>query len=129
MTPEQRFWSKVDKAGECWLWTGSLHSLGYARLGVDGERVYVHRYSYELANGAIPDGLTIDHLCRVRHCVNPDHLEAVTLAENLRRSPTQPTSVNGRKRRCKRGHEFSGRDKRGFRVCNTCIALRRAVSA
>jgi hypothetical protein len=129
MTIEERLWSKVDKTGECWLWTGPLHPLGYARIQVDGERVYVHRYSYELAKGPIPYGLTIDHLCRVRHCVKPNHLEAVTLAENLRRSPTQVTTVNARKDRCIRGHKFSGRDKRGWRVCNQCIYLRRSVSA
>jgi hypothetical protein len=130
VSPVDRFWSYVDKTGECWLWTGSLHNLGYPnRFLVDGERIYPHRYSYELVHGPIPDGLTIDHLCRVRHCVNPEHLEAVTHRENLRRSPVQVTTVNARKTRCIRGHRFSGRDKRGYRVCHTCIRLRRKATA
>jgi hypothetical protein len=124
MTPE-RFWSHVDKTDSCWLWTGRLEKLGYARVRVDGEQTYAHRYSYEVHHGPIPEGLTIDHLCRIRHCVNPDHLEAVTLVENLRRSPTQVTAVNARKRRCIRGHEFSGRDSRGWRICHQCVAIRR----
>jgi hypothetical protein len=128
MTPELRFWSKVDKTDSCWLWTGALHDLGYARFSVGGLRVYVHRYSYELANGQIPEGLTIDHLCRVRHCVNPDHLEAVTHRENLRRSPIQPTTVNARKTRCPYGHLYSGRDKRGWRECRTCRSAPRRVA-
>jgi hypothetical protein len=130
MTTEERFWGKVDMTDGCWLWTGPLHSLGYARFRMDREtRVYAHRYAYELENGPIPDGLTIDHICRVRHCVNPDHLEAVTQRENLRRSPIQVSSVNSRKTHCLRGHPFSGRDNRGWRVCNTCVSLRRRVSA
>lgn len=126
MTPEERFWEKVDQTGECWLWTGPLHSLGYPqRMWIDGERIYPHRLSHELFIGPIPDGLEIDHLCRVRHCVNPDHLEAVTHAENLRRAPNQVTTTNARKERCIRGHKFSGRDKRGYRECRTCITLNR----
>lgn len=124
MTPEQRFWSKVDKTDSCWLWTGALHDLGYARFQSDGKRVYAHRYSYELVNGSIPDGLTIDHLCRVRHCVNPDHLEAVTHRENLRRSAFQVTSINASKTHCPRGHRYSGRDKRGWRECRQCQKAR-----
>lgn len=114
------FWSKVEKTDSCWLWTGSLHSLGYARAWVDGTRVYAHRYAYEETVGPIPDGLDLDHLCRVRHCVNPDHLEPVTRAENLRRSPSQVSAVNARKTHCPQGHEYSGRDKRGWRECRTC---------
>lgn len=129
MTPTERFWSRVDKTGECWLWTGPLHTLGYARFSVGGRRVYVHRYSYELARGPIPDDREIDHLCRVRHCVKPDHLEVVTHRVNVMRSPEQVTSVNARKTHCLRGHRFSGRDKRGWRVCNQCIEIRRKVTA
>jgi hypothetical protein len=123
MTPEGRFWTKVEMTDGCWLWTDSLHELGYARFWVDrNTRVYAHRYAYELKVGPIPDGMSIDHLCRVRHCVNPDHLEPVSHAENLRRSPIQPTTVNAAKTRCPYGHPYSGTDKRGWRVCNRCIA-------
>ena len=128
MTSEARFWSKVDKSGDCWLWTGRLEALGYARCRVDGERVYAHRYAYELEVGPIPDGMEIDHLCRVRHCVNPTHLEAVTHRENLRRSPIQVTSVNARKTHCPYGHPYSNRDSRGWRECGTCRSRRRLPS-
>jgi hypothetical protein len=130
MTPEQRFWSKVDSSGDCWLWTGALEPSGYARFVAEGEKVYIHRYAYEWVIGPIPEGLTIDHLCRVRHCVRPDHLEAVTHRENLRRSPTQVTTVNARKTLCPRGHQYSGRDARGWRECRECRRLLKArVSA
>lgn len=85
--PAERFWTYVDKAGpgNCWLWTGRLERNGYARFRHDGQRSGAHRYAYELEVGPIPDGLTIDHLCRVRHCVNPMHLEPVSGRENTRR--------------------------------------------
>ena len=94
-TPEQRFWPKVNKAGPaptyrpdlgpCWLWTAYLYK-GYGRFnGGQGRIVEAHRFAYELAKGAIPSGLVLDHLCRVTSCVNPDHLEPVTIAENVDR--------------------------------------------
>jgi hypothetical protein len=123
MTPEERFWSKVDITDGCWLWTGYVDKLGYARFWVDREtRVFVHRFAYESKIGPIPEGLTIDHLCRVPRCVNPDHLDPVTLRENLRRSPINPTSINLRKTRCPQGHRYSNYDKRGWRECRTCRA-------
>ncbi len=97
-TPEDRFWAKVDKhgpdgfhsqtganLGPCWLWTPPPGTGGYGRLGVDGRMVLAYRFAYELLVGPIPVGLQPDHLCRVRHCVRPDHLEPVTQAENIRR--------------------------------------------
>ena len=86
-----RFFSYVDKDGPggCWLWTGLLYPHGYAQFTVAGRNVSGHRWSYEHHFGPIPEGLSIDHVhargCRHRHCVNPDHLEAVTQAENNRR--------------------------------------------
>jgi hypothetical protein len=81
-----RFWAKVTIVGpkDCWLWTGNVDTV-YGRFWLDGRKVLAHRYSYELAKGLIPDGLHIDHLCRVQLCVNPAHLEAVTQLENNRR--------------------------------------------
>ena len=118
----------------CWLWTGPLHDLGYARFAVThNTKVYAHRYAYESKVGPIPEGLTIDHLCRVRHCVNPDHLEAVPHKVNLRRSPTQVSTINSTKTHCPRGHRYSNRDSRGWRECRKCQAFnarqRRKVTA
>jgi HNH endonuclease len=84
---ELRFFRKVQYDGEtgCWLWQGALHSAGYGFLSVGGRNQLAHRVAYRLFVGPIPDGLELDHLCRVKHCVNPAHLEPVTTAENLRR--------------------------------------------
>ncbi len=84
---EARFWVRVQKAAGCWLWTGDLNDRGYPTFALLHDRtVYAHRYAYELLVGPIPEGLTLDHLCRVPACVNPDHLEPVTKAENIRRA-------------------------------------------
>lgn len=80
-----RFWAMVEKTEDCWHWKGAISDPGYGRISVGNRLRYAHRLSYELNVGPIPDGLSIDHLCRVRDCVRPDHLEAVTLAENTRR--------------------------------------------
>ena len=69
----------------CWEWRGARTTDGYGTFSIHSKTVYAHRYSYEIHMGDIPDGLVLDHLCRVRHCVNPGHLEAVTNAENVRR--------------------------------------------
>ena len=87
-TTAERFWEKVDVGHPlgCWLWTGAL-TRDYGSFWLDGNQRPAHRYSYELLRGPIPDGLQMDHLCRVKHCVNPDHLDPVTPATNLRRAP------------------------------------------
>lgn len=78
----ERFWAKVERdPSGCWLWTASLADGGYGHFG----RWKAHRYAYETLVEPVPHGLDLDHLCRVRHCVNPSHLEPVTRAENLRR--------------------------------------------
>lgn len=84
-SPGERFWAKVDHTPTCWIWSGSRDGKGYG-LFWDGDRqVRAHRFAYELLREPIPDGLTIDHLCRVTSCVNPDHMEVVTVSENVRR--------------------------------------------
>lgn len=80
------FWAKVRKTDTCWLWFGDRKDTGYGRYKFGRKNVAAHRFTYELAKGPIPEGLEIDHLCRVRNCVNPDHLEAVTHLVNVRRS-------------------------------------------
>lgn len=79
------FWKYVDKTGECWEWIGYVSTTGYGALRKNSVPYYAHRLSYELVFGSIPDGLVIDHKCRNKICVNPEHLEAVTQRENIHR--------------------------------------------
>lgn len=87
---KKRFLSKIKKTDSCWEWTAYIHPGGYGRFGVtiapkSKKIVYAHRFSYELFNGDIPEGKVIDHLCRNRSCVNPEHLELVdTYTNNIR---------------------------------------------
>lgn len=121
----QRFVSRIeiDSRG-CWLWTGQLDNYGYGKLYIgDRRKVLAHRYSYETFIGPIPDGLQLDHLCRVRSCVNPGHLEPVTIAENIARSPIAPATINAAKTHCPQGHEYTVANTymRGTsRHCKTC---------
>lgn len=127
---EQRFWSKVDKNGPagCWLWTSALGTGGYPILWVGaGRSVRAHRFAYELLVGPVPSGLTLDHTCRTRRCVNPAHLEPCTAGENAARSPLAPYNVKARATHCKRGHAFDERNTaihNGRRECRACINLR-----
>ena len=123
IAPEQRFWSRVRKTDLCWLWLGTKTQKGYGRLIV-GYRVWpAHRYAYELLVGTVPAGLQLDHLCRNRACVNPQHLEPVTGKENTLRG-FSPAAQNARKLRCKNGHPFDIVTKNRTRQCSTCIRRR-----
>lgn len=137
--PIERLLSRINKtsgvygennqyASECWLYTGYINKLGYGTVGVRQSFVLAHRLSYEHFKGEIPDGLCIDHLCRVRSCVNPDHLEPVTPTENVMRGDSKHAK-NARKTHCKHGHSFddtnTGIDGRGRRYCKLCARDRR----
>jgi len=121
----ERFRAKYEvRANGCWEWIGALQTNGYGSFGVGaGKSMLAHRWSYEHHVGPIPDGLTIDHLCRNRRCVNPKHIEPVTIAENTRRGES-PFAKNARATHCKRGHELTADNLRtrkdGRRQCKAC---------
>lgn len=94
----------VEKTDTCWHWVGMTCSRGYGRIAYHGGLKQAHRISYELHVGPIPDGLEIDHLCRVRHCVNPEHLEPVTHKANVMRAPLSLPNVASNLTKCIEGH-------------------------
>jgi hypothetical protein len=114
----------VDENG-CWIWNRHKDRQGYGRITVNGKRGRsAYRHFYEERYGKIPQGLVLDHLCKVTSCVNPDHLEVVTVAENNRRSANCISTVNAKKTHCPNGHEYNERNtyvwrkRRHCRVCN-----------
>lgn len=126
MTPKQlqRFWNKVIKTGNCWIWTAHLNRGGYGQLKINYKTYSAHRISYTLFKDDIPKGLKLDHLCRNTACVNPEHLESVTQKENIRRGSHINKGIKNRqKTHCPKGHEYSGDnlyfDKKS-RGCRTC---------
>lgn len=128
MHDEQRFWGKVHRraADECWPWLASLDHSGYGRFWNGERQIMAHRVAYQLLVGPIPDGLVIDHLCKVRHCMNPAHLEPVTQGENIRRGRTRET--NGLKIHCPKGHPYDEANTYrldGRRYCRACRKERR----
>lgn len=125
MTRLERFWARVDKSGDCWLWTGSRSGNGYGRLWLNKHMIYAHRFAYELLVGPIPEGLQIDHLCRVRHCVNPAHLEPVTQGVNIRRG----RNWQREKSHCPQGHPYDRENTHWYRSMRYCRACDRARSA
>jgi HNH endonuclease len=127
MTLPDRLMSKVspEPNSGCWLWMGEGHTNGYGLTKHNGKTHLVRRLMYEITRGPIPDGLELDHLCRVRCCVNPTHLEAVTHQENMQRSPlSRKGSEHLRKKtHCPKGHPYDAANTykwRGRRLCREC---------
>lgn len=119
--------ARVNPDTGCWEWSGTRIGGGYASMSVSDRTRYVHRISYETFVGPIPQGTELDHLCRVRHCVNPEHLEPVSHRENVRRGTSG--AVNGARQKakthCPAGHPYAGANlylapSDGHRQCRAC---------
>jgi len=126
----KRFWKKVKKTEGCWEWTAYIRRDGYGQWGTRYMKLaplVAHRVSYCLLIGPIREGMTIDHLCRNRKCVNPEHLEMVTQRENILRG-VGLSAMNARKTHCPKGHPLSGDNlashRLPVRVCRTCASRR-----
>lgn len=116
--------ARTDRTpGGCWNWTAAIDPVsGYGRISVEGSTGYAHRVAFEILVGPIPDGLTIDHLCRNRRCVNPVHLEPVTQRENTLRG-TGLSARRAAQTHCQNGHSFDEANTYwfdGHRTCRVC---------
>lgn len=130
----ERMWAKFQRdENGCWLWTGCIMATGYGQVNLGGRSAglsVAHRAMYELIVGPVPPGLDLDHLCRVRHCVNPSHLEPVTRRVNLLRGETV-TAANAAKTHCPQGHAYDEANTiryEGKRQCRICGNDRRRES-
>lgn len=127
-----RFLNNVDdQTSNCWLWKASKYKNGYGQFFANGKPIKAHRFSYQFFKGFIQNGLQLDHLCRIRHCVNPDHLEIVTQQENIKRGMAgKLNNYLKKKTHCKNGHLLSGSNllpyylKHGKRACRVCVNIR-----
>lgn len=129
-TLSQRFHAKftVNPSSGCWEWTASRTLKGYGMIGAGSPQrglLAAHRVAFEIYVGPIPAGLQLDHLCRVRHCVNPDHLEPVSARENVRRG-FGLAAINAAKTHCPQKHEYTADNtyynpSTNRRMCRVCI--------
>ncbi len=119
----ERFWARVAVTPGCWLWQAGKSADGYGRFSYQGKSVTSHGFAYQQLVGLIPDGLELDHLCRVRECVNPSHMEPVTHKENLMRG-ISPSAIHAEQTHCAQGHPYSEDNTylrpTGTRRCKTC---------
>lgn len=119
---EPRLWAKVEKTETCWLWRGGKDGRGYGIIRAAGRLQKAHRVTYELLVGPIPEGMQIDHLCRVKGCVNPAHMEPVTGLVNTRRAYVGLV----KRSKCPKGHPYTGDNlmnwgqTSGDQRCRTC---------
>lgn len=120
----RKFFISYAPETDCWVWEYTRDRKGYGKVARSGRTHFVHRYVYEQVKGPIPDGLELDHLCRNRICCNPDHLEPVTHAENLRRA----LPYREAKTQCRQGHEYTPENTyirpNGRRDCRECKRIR-----
>lgn len=121
---------KINEETGCWKWIGALSSGGYGDISINGRTLRAHRLSFLLHKGDLIKGLTLDHLCRNRSCVNPEHLEQVTYQENILRGEGI-CAINSRKTHCKNGHPLSGKNLhirpnkgRDCKICKNIINQR-----
>lgn len=124
-----RFIGRIEFSDECWEWAGYREPQGYGRFGADNKWHWAHRYAYALWVGPLVEGLTIDHLCRNRACVRPEHLEQVTNTVNVLRG-VGLTAANARRDACAAGHEYAPgtfkfkTQNKQERVCLICVKER-----
>jgi len=112
---------RTDKTGECWNWKNNIKKNGYGTL-----TVHAHRLSFLIFKGPIPKGMVLNHKCKNRKCVNPDHLEVVTIKENtIEKDSNSKSAINSRKTHCPRGHPYNLKTKRGERRCTKCDNIKR----
>lgn len=119
--PDQ-FWDRVNKEESCWLWMGKIDD-GYGRWHVAGKYHLVHRLAFVVLKHKLGENTQVDHLCKVRNCLNPDHLEEVTPKENTRRGLTKRFNTDPDK--CPYGHDYAKQIKGKaegsiYKVCNVC---------
>jgi len=123
-----RFWLKVNKTEGCWVWTAAKTRWGYGYVRFDGRNQHAHRVAYKLLKGQIPENRELDHLCRNRACVNPEHLEAVSRRTNLLRGEGV-SAVHAAKTHCVNGHEFTPENTYEWRGTRNCKVCREAATA
>ena len=122
-----KFWSQISKE-ECWMWQGRVHPIvGYGLWSWKSKAIGAHRFAWELINGPITDGREIHHMCHVKLCCNPEHMELLTRGEHRKLVRFPPTNGNEKKTHCLRGHAFTEENtirRQGRRICSLCETYR-----